>query len=77
MKTGDIVIIARLENNWEEHYFLVDEVHEDSITGTALTGDFAGSYGEPDKTTGFDHLCEAGGYFLYQQKTKKPTRISV
>ena len=33
--------------------------------------------GEPDKTSGFDHLCEAGGYFLYQQKTKKPTRISV
>jgi len=23
--------------------------------------------GEPDKTSGFDHLCEAGGYFIYYQ----------
>ena len=30
------------------HQFLVEEVHEDCITGTALTGPFAGEYGEPD-----------------------------
>lgn len=30
---------------------------------------------EPDKTSGFDHLCEAEGYFAYQQKTKKAQRI--
>jgi len=23
--------------------------------------------GVPDKTTGFDHICEAGGYFIHQQ----------
>ena len=23
--------------------------------------------GVPDKTTGFDHVCEAGGYFIYQK----------
>ena len=28
--------------------FLVDEVFEDLLTGTALTGPFAGEYGEPD-----------------------------
>lgn len=33
--------------------------------------------GEPDKTSGFDHLPEAHGYFIYQHSTKKPTRITV
>ncbi len=28
--------------------FLVEEVFEDCITGTALTGPLAGEYGEPD-----------------------------
>jgi len=29
--------------------------------------------GEPDKTTGFDHITEAGGYFIYtQRKTPMP-----
>jgi len=32
---------------WEEHYFLVHEVAEDLVTGTALTGTLAGEYGEP------------------------------
>jgi len=27
---------------------LVEEVYEDCITGTALTGPLAGEYGEPD-----------------------------
>jgi hypothetical protein len=30
------------------HQFQVDEVFEDCITGTALTGPLAGEYGEPD-----------------------------
>ncbi len=30
------------------HQFLVEEVHEDCITGTALTGPLTGEYGEPD-----------------------------
>lgn len=33
--------------------------------------------GVPDKTSGFDHLAEAGGYCAWQQSTKKPTRITV
>ena len=30
------------------HQFLVEEVFGDCITGIALTGPFAGEYGEPD-----------------------------
>ena len=30
------------------HQFLVDEVFDDFITGTALTGPLAGEYGEPE-----------------------------
>jgi hypothetical protein len=30
------------------HQFLVEEVFEDCITGTALNGPLAGEYGEPD-----------------------------
>ena len=30
------------------HEFLVEEVFEDLVTGTALTGPFVGEYGEPD-----------------------------
>ena len=33
-----------------EHEFLVEEVFEDLITGTALTGPLSGEYGEPDIT---------------------------
>jgi len=32
------------------HQFLVDEVFDDFITGTALTGPLAGEYGEPEMT---------------------------
>lgn len=31
---------------------------------------------EPDKQSGFDHLCEAGGYFIFQTTHKKPIRIT-
>ena len=44
---GCIVRIAAFDDV-PEHHFLVEEVFEDCITGTALTGPFAGDYGEPD-----------------------------
>ena len=44
---GSIVLIASFDEI-PEHSFLVDEVFEDCITGTALTGSLAGEYGEPD-----------------------------
>ena len=31
-----------------EHQFLVEEIFEDLVTGTALTGPLTGEYGEPD-----------------------------
>ncbi|MCF1709757.1 hypothetical protein L0V05_13130 [Tabrizicola sp. J26] len=33
-----------------EHLFQVDEVHDDFVTGKALTGPLAGEYGEPDRS---------------------------
>jgi hypothetical protein len=44
---GSIVLIAGFDDI-PEHSFLVDEVFEDCITGTALIGLLAGEYGEPD-----------------------------
>ncbi|SHL81517.1 hypothetical protein SAMN05444414_14614 [Roseovarius marisflavi] len=44
---GDRVII-RAFDDIPEHIFQVDEVHEDCVCGQALTGPFAGAYGEPD-----------------------------
>jgi hypothetical protein len=47
IKPGDTVTILGLEDNWEEHQFLVLSVKEDLITGFATTGPFQGEYGEP------------------------------
>ena len=44
---GSIVLIASFDEI-PAHEFLVQEVFEDCITGTALTGRLAGEYGEPD-----------------------------
>ena len=44
---GSIVLLAGFDDI-PAHQFLVEEVHEDCITGTALTGPLAGEYGEPD-----------------------------
>ena len=44
---GCIVLIAAFDDI-PEHSFLVEEVFEDCITGTALTGPLAGQYGEHD-----------------------------
>ena len=43
---GCTVLLAGFDDI-PEHTFLVEEVFEDLITGTALTGPFAGEYGEP------------------------------
>jgi len=44
---GSIVLVAGFDNI-PAHQFSVEEVFEDCITGTALTGPLAGEYGEPD-----------------------------
>ena len=44
---GCVVLIAAFDDV-PEHTFRVEEVFEDCVTGTALTGPFAGEYGEPD-----------------------------
>jgi len=45
--SGSTVLIAGFDDI-PLHQFLVEEVFEDCITGTALTGPLAGEYGEPD-----------------------------
>ena len=45
--SGCVVLLAGFDDI-PSHQFLVDEVFEDCITGTALTGPLAGEYGEPD-----------------------------
>jgi hypothetical protein len=56
---GDIVVIkssqeafgdprSMTSDDWEEHYFLVDEVFEDLVTGHSLTGSLKDVYGEPE-----------------------------
>ncbi len=47
VSTGDVVIVAAFDEV-PEHEFLVEEVHEDCVTGVALTGPLAGEYGEPE-----------------------------
>lgn len=47
MKPGDVVIIAAFDEV-PEHWFQVEEVLDDCITGVALTGPLAGEYGEPE-----------------------------
>ena len=46
---GCTVLIAGFDDI-PAHQFFVDEIFSDLITGTALTGPFAGEYGEPDIT---------------------------
>ena len=43
----DIVLIAA-RDDWPEHLFEIWEVHDDCITGQAISGPLAGIYGEPD-----------------------------
>ena len=47
IKPGDVVVIGGFDDI-PEHQFQVEEVYKDLVTGTVLTGPFAGEYGEPD-----------------------------
>ena len=47
IKPGDVVVIGGFDDI-QDHQFQVEEVYEDLVTGTVLTGPFAGEYGEPD-----------------------------
>ena len=47
LTSGCIVVIAAFDDV-PEHTFRVEEVFEDCVTGTALTGPLVGEYGEPD-----------------------------
>ena len=48
--TPGCVVLIRSFDDIPAHQFLVDEVFDDFITGTALTGPLAGEYGEPEMT---------------------------
>jgi len=45
---GCIVLIAGFDDI-PEHEFRIEEIYEEFVTGMALSGPFAGEYGEPDK----------------------------
>ena len=47
IRLGDVVVIGGFDDI-PEHEFQVEEVYEELVTGTALTGPLAGVYGEPD-----------------------------
>ena len=47
MKPGDVVVI-RAFDEVPEHWFEIEEVLGDCVTGVALTGPLAGEYGEPE-----------------------------
>ena len=47
LNPGCIVLIAAFDDI-PEHQFQVEEVFDDLVTGTPLTGPLAGEYGEPD-----------------------------
>lgn len=47
MQPGDVVMIGAFDEV-PEHWFQIDEVLEDCVTGVALTGPLAGEYGEPE-----------------------------
>lgn len=43
----DAVVVIRAFDDFPEHLFRIHSVEEDRVTGIALTGPFAGAYGEP------------------------------
>lgn len=46
LKPGAIVVVKAFDDV-PEHRFQIETVEEDCVTGIALTGPFAGHYGEP------------------------------
>ena len=65
MRPGDVVIVAAFDDV-PEHEFLVEEVHEDCVTGVALTGPLAGEYGEPELAMIVRVLGQQGTQFSQQ-----------
>jgi hypothetical protein len=47
IRPGSIVLIAGFDDI-PEHEFRIEEIYEEFVTGLALSGPFAGEYGEPD-----------------------------
>ena len=47
MKPGDVVVVAAFDEV-PEHWFEIEEVLDDCVTGVAITGPLAGEYGEPE-----------------------------
>jgi hypothetical protein len=47
MKPGDVVVVGAFDDV-PEHWFRVEDVLEDCVTGVAVTGPLAGEYGEPE-----------------------------
>ena len=47
LSPGCIVLIAGFDDI-PEHEFRIEEIYEEFVTGRALSGPFAGEYGEPD-----------------------------
>ncbi|SPH22349.1 hypothetical protein ASD8599_03093 [Ascidiaceihabitans donghaensis] len=47
LKEGDVVVVQAFDD-LPEHLFEVHEVHEDCVTGCAITGPLVGVYGEPE-----------------------------
>ena len=47
IKPGDVVVIGGFDDI-PDHQFQVEEVFEDLVTETVLTGPLAGEYGEPE-----------------------------
>ena len=48
LNPGDVVVVQAFDDV-PEHLFRIDEVFEDCVTGFAITGPLAGTYGEPDR----------------------------
>ena len=48
IRPGCIVLIAGFDDI-PEHEFRIEEIYEEFVTGMALSGPFAGEYGETDK----------------------------
>ena len=47
IRPGSIVLIEGFDDI-PEHKFRIEEIYEEFVTGMALSGPFAGEYGEPD-----------------------------
>ena len=47
IKPGCIALIAGFDDI-PEHEFRIEEIYEEFVKGMALSGPFAGEYGEPD-----------------------------